>query len=187
MKDTLAGFIDNVGLADAFNVQHDDPHKARKPLLDGIRRMRDQFAARNGDTSKAANRWWQIKNGVLAMTVKIGGETLQINGATTNHLPVDRFEEFLEKFEQAVDSGAFDDELKAKGIGRARAQQPSNGKSKIIDTRIGGRHPSNDREDWDDLTWAQRQQIGAYYRAGKNPDGTVIAKVGYRPDAPLAD
>jgi hypothetical protein len=187
MKDTLAGFIDNVGLADTFNVEHDDPHKARKPLLDGIKRMRDQFVARTGDASKATNRWWQIKNGVLAMTVKIGGETLEINGATTNHLPVDRFEEFLEKFEQAVESGAFDDELKAKGIGRARTQRASDGKGRIIDKRAGGRHPSNDRQDWDDLTWGQRQQIGAYYRAGKNPDGTVIATVGYRPDAPLVD
>jgi hypothetical protein len=182
MKDTLAGFIDNVALADAFNVQHDDPHKARKPLLDGIKRMRDQFVARNGESSKATNRWWQIKNGVLAMTVKIGGETLRINGATTNHLPVDRFEEFLEKFEMAANSGEFDDELKAKGIGRAKTQQHAENNG-----RAAGRHPSNDREDWDDLTWAQRQQISAFYRSGKNPDGTLIAKVGYRPDAPLAE
>lgn len=187
MKDTLAGFIDNVGLADAFNVQHDDPHKARKPLLDGIKRMREQFVTRTGDTSKGTNRWWQIKNGVLAMTVKIGGETLEINGATTNHLPVDRFEEFLDKFEQAVESGAFDDELKAKGVGRAKARPGSDNKRKTIDRLGSGRHPSNDREDWDNLTWAQRQQISAYYRSGKNPDGTPIAKVGYRPDAPLVE
>jgi len=184
IKDTLAGFIDNVGLADAFNVQHDDPQKARKPLLDGIRRTREQFALRGSEAGKTASRWWQIKNGVVALTVRIGGETIDINGAPTNHLPVDRFEAFLEAFEQAVLNGEFDDELKAKGVGRAKprgAAKPGHA------SPTGGRHPSNDREDWDSLTWAQRQKVSALYRSGKNPDGTVIATDGYRPDAPLID
>ena len=174
--------------ADAFNVQHDDPLKARKPLLDGIRRAQEQFAARRGDTGKATNRWWQIKNGVVALTVKVGGETLPINGAATNHLPVDRFEEFLTQFEQAVNEGEFDDELKAKGIGRPKPRTPSEPvRRKGVDDRPGGRHPGNDREDRDELTWAQRQKISAYYRACKNPYGTAIAKMGYHPQAPIID
>ncbi|MEI5685509.1 MULTISPECIES: hypothetical protein [Sphingomonas] len=187
IKGTLAGFIDNVGLADAFNNQVEDPGKIRKPVLDGIRRAREQFASRGDDQTRVASRWWQIKNNVVAFTVKVGGEVLEINGAATNHLPVDRFAEFLTMFEQAVGEGEFDDELKDKGIGRPRPR-PAPAKAGATDrVAVGQRHPSNDRADWDELTWAQRQKVSAFYRAGKNPDGTAISKVGYLPDAPLAD
>jgi hypothetical protein len=188
IKGTLAGFIDNVGLADTFNHQTEDLQKVRKPMLEGIKRAREQFATRGDGQFRSANRWWQIKNDVIALTVKVGGEVMDINGASTNHLPVDRFEEFLEMFEQAVGKGEFDEELRERGIGRPKPRQATVKEAPKSDTiLVGQRHPSNDREDWDELTWAERQKISALYRSGKNPDGTIITKIGYRPDAPLAD
>lgn len=120
IKDTFASFIDNVGLAEAFNVKPHDPAKARKPLLDGIKRTREQFDNRDKAPSKAPNKWWQVKNGVVALTVKVNGDTFDINGVATNHMPEERFKEFLSQFEQAVNAGEFDDELKHKGNGNAK-------------------------------------------------------------------
>lgn len=124
IRDTLAGFIDNTGLAEKFKLTPVDPVKARKPLLDGIKRTRDQFAARATTTSKAPNKWWQVKNGVVALTVKVNGDTFDINGVATNHMPEERFGEFLDKFEQAVNAGEFDTELKNKGNGDAKVRIP---------------------------------------------------------------
>lgn len=124
LKDTLAGFFDNTGLAEVFSRKPHDPAKARKPLLDGIKRTREQFAKRNESVSKAPNKWWQVKNGVVALTVKVAGDTFDINGVATNHMPEERFEEFLTKFEEAVNAGEFDAELSHKGNGDAKVHIP---------------------------------------------------------------
>lgn len=183
--DSLASFIDNDGLAEAFATKPDDPAKARKPLLDGVARTREQYAARTTSTAKAGGRWWQVQNGIVAFTVKVGNDTLPLGGAETNHLPEAVFDAFLTKFEQAVNAGELDDAMKAILDERARSQALINGGRRGKSVPRGGRHPGNDREDWDSLTWAERQKINALYREGKNPDGTVIAEVGYNPDAPL--
>ncbi len=184
LLDSLAGFIDNEGLAEAFAVKPDDPAKARRPLLDGIQRTREQYAERTPGTAKAGGRWWQVQNGIVAFTVKLPGGPLPLNGSATNHLPEAMFAMFLDKLEQAVEAGELDDALKAHQEERARSQATSTGTPRRKE-RGGERHPGNDREDWDTLTWAQRQKVNALYRDGRNPDGTVIAEVGYKPDAPL--
>lgn len=120
IKDTLLDFIDNTGLAEVFSRKPHDPTKARKPLLTGIKRTREQFAARATTVSKAPNKWWQVKNGVVALKVKVAGNVLDINGHETNHIPEERFDEFLTKFEQAVNAGEFDDELAGTGSGTAK-------------------------------------------------------------------
>ncbi|MBB3694564.1 hypothetical protein [Sphingomonas sp. BK580] len=181
--DSLAGFIDNNGLAEAFAAKAEDPAKARRPLLDGIRRAREQFAARGGDGARVGSRWWQLQNGVVALTVKIGGDVLPLNGAATNHLPEGVFAAFLDALEQAVEAGELDEALRARQAERAR---PARGAEPAQRQRVPGRHPSNDREDWDSLTWAERQKVSAFYREGRNPDGSVIATAGYKPDAPIA-
>ncbi|VXC74718.1 hypothetical protein [Sphingomonas sp. 8AM] len=182
LLDSLAGFIDNEGLAEAFAVKPDDPAKVRRPLLDGIQRTREQYAERTPGTAKAGGRWWQIQNGIVAFTVRLPGGALPLNGSATNHLPEAMFAVFLDKLEQAVEAGELDDALKAHQEDRARSQTASTPRRK---ERSGERHPGTDREDWDTLTWAQRQKVNALFREGRNPDGSVIAEVGYKPDAPL--
>ncbi len=121
IKSTLFSLIDNVGLAETFNIKPHDPTKARAPLLKGIESARKQFTA-EPRMSKAPNRWWTVKNGVVALTVKVQGDTFDINGVATNHMPEERFVEFLGKFEEAVKAGEFDDELKSKGNGDAKVR-----------------------------------------------------------------
>lgn len=121
LKDTLAGFFDNVGLAEVFAKKADDPTKARKPLLRGIDTAKRQFE--NGQT-KVPNRWWKVSNGVVALTVKVAGDTMDINGVATNHMPQERFIEFLDQFRAAVEAGEFDQELANKGNGDAKVHIP---------------------------------------------------------------
>jgi len=182
---SLAGFIDNEGLAEAFAIKPDDPAKIRRPLLDGIARSREQFAERAAGALKGGSRWWQLQNGIVAFTVKLAGSTFALSGSPTNHIPEALFEAFLDKLEQIVAAGALDDALKAAQAERARAQAAGAGANRRRARSSGERHPSNDREDWDSLTWAQRQKVNALFREGCNPDGTTIAEVGYKPDAPL--
>jgi hypothetical protein len=117
LKDTLSNFFDNTGLAEVFSRPAYDTEKARKPLLKGIDNAKKQFE--NGQT-KAPNRWWKVSNGVVALTVKVNGDTFDINGVATNHMPQERFPEFLAKFRAAVEAGEFDDELKNHGSGDAK-------------------------------------------------------------------
>lgn len=116
VKDTLASFIDNTGLSEVFHRKEADPVRVRKPLIDGIEKAKTQFEA--GNTKGA--RWWKASNGVVALTVKVGGNVFDINGVQTNHMPQERFVEFLGKFRKAVESGEFDAELATHGEGDAK-------------------------------------------------------------------
>ena len=115
LKDYL-GIIDN-GLKHLFDRKAVDPTKARRPLIRGIDRTLAQFKA--GSTG-APTGWYRIRNGVVALTVKVGSDTFDINGVATNHMPADRFEEFLAAMRAAVDAGEFDAELAHKGDGDAK-------------------------------------------------------------------
>ena len=115
----LIGIIDN-RLRDVFERKPADPGRARRPLLKGIERTLAQFeAGRSGP-----HQWWKVKNGVVALTVKVNGDTFDINGVATNHMPEDRFAEFLAKMRDAVNAGAFDAELANKGNGDAEVHIP---------------------------------------------------------------
>lgn len=141
IRDTLSNFFDNTGLADVFAQKPHDPTKARKPLLKGIENAKKQFE--NGQT-KAPNRWWKVSNGVVALTVKVGGDTFDINGVATNHMPQERFPEFLDKFKAAVEAGEFDEELASKGNGDAKVVIPKARKPRS-DSGTGGRGWSDER------------------------------------------
>jgi len=119
LKDYL-GIIDN-GLKHLFERKAADPAKARRPLLRGIDRTLAQF--KTGSTGTPTG-WYRLKNGVVALTVKVGGNTFDINGVVTNHMPADRFEEFLTAMRAAVDAGEFDAELAHKGNGDAEVHIP---------------------------------------------------------------
>lgn len=146
IKDTFASFIDNTGLSEVFSRKEVDPSVARKPLLKGIDKAKEQFTA-TPRVTKAPNRWWQVKNGVVALTVKVNGDTFDINGVATNHMPEERFVEFLDKFRAAVEAGEFDDELNNKGNGDAKVhigkasgeRRPRTlGEQSRINIRVGG-------------------------------------------------
>ena len=110
--------IINNGLRETFERPAADPAKARRPLLKGIDRTLRQFEA--GKPGPRA--WWRVRNDVVALTVKVDGDTFDINGVATNHMPVDRFAEFLAKMRDAVNAGAFDAELANKGNGDAKVR-----------------------------------------------------------------
>jgi len=137
VKSALFGFIDNTGLAEVFQRKPHDSRAARKPLLLGIENARKQFT-QTPRILKAPNRWWKVNNGVVALTVKIKGDTFDINGVATNHMPEDRFEEFLAQFKQAVEAGEFDEELANKSNGDAKVVITKAEKSTGLDI-VGGR------------------------------------------------
>ncbi|WP_242152554.1 hypothetical protein [Sphingomonas sp. BAUL-RG-20F-R05-02] len=115
LKD-LVSLIDNK-LSETFNRKEAKPEQLRAPLLKGIEQATKQFE--NGST-KAPGRWWKASNGVVALTVKLKGETFDINGVATNHFPEERFGDFMKAFKAAVDAGEFDAELKNHGNGDAQ-------------------------------------------------------------------
>jgi hypothetical protein len=124
IKSALSGFFDNSGLADTFARKPRDVAKARKPLLTGIANAKRQFTQTPREP-RGPNKWWQLNNGVVALTVKLKGDTFDINGATTNHLPEAQFEAFLDQFAQAVAAGEFDEELANHGKGSAAIEVPA--------------------------------------------------------------
>ena len=121
LKDKLFSLIDNVKLSEIFSRKQADMKSLRAPLLKGIDSAKRQFES---GVTKAPNRWWKINNDVVALTVKVAGNTFDINGVATNHMPADRFAEFLGEFKAAVEAGEFDDELRHKGSGDAEVAIP---------------------------------------------------------------
>jgi hypothetical protein len=79
LKDYL-GVINNA-LKSVFDRKPVDPTKARRPLLRGIDRTLAQF--KNGSKGTPSG-WYQLKNGVVALTVKVAGDTFDINGVATS-------------------------------------------------------------------------------------------------------
>jgi hypothetical protein len=119
LKDYL-GVIDNA-LKHVFDRRAVDPTKARRPLLHGIDRALAQFKSGSAGTPTG---WYRLRNGVVALTVKVGGNTFDIIGVATNHMPADRFEAFLGHMRAAVEAGEFDAELANKGHGNAVVAVP---------------------------------------------------------------
>jgi hypothetical protein len=119
LKDYL-GVINNA-LKSVFDRKAVDPTKARRPLLRGIDRTLAQFKKGSNGTPIG---WYQLKNGIVALTVKVAGDTFDINGVATNHMPADRFEEFLGRMRAAVEGGEFDAELAHRGDGDAKVLVP---------------------------------------------------------------
>jgi hypothetical protein len=126
LKDYL-GVIDNA-LKHVFDRKAVDPTKARRPLIRGIDRTVAQF--KSGSTGTPTS-WYRLRNGVVALTVKVAGDTFDINGEATNHLPAERFEEFLASMRAAVEAGEFDKELANEGHGDAKVQTPKRAPASI--------------------------------------------------------
>ncbi len=119
LNDLFGMFNDK--LEEVFHRPAWDANAARKPLLKGIKTAREQFEA---GRTKAPNRWWTVSNDVVALEVKVGGKTFDLNGKKVNHLPSDSFVPFLDKFKEKVEAGEFDEELKNGGEGDASVVIP---------------------------------------------------------------
>ena len=182
---SMLGLIKN-DLEEAFSRQPFDPAKGRQRLLDGIERSRQQFA----QTEPVRGRkWFTVNNNVVAFSPTQGNSgPLTINGLTTNFIPVEAFGQFLDNMQAAVDAGEFDAEIeraaKHNGMvsGTADVAIPS-GKAKQAKSQPTSAPVR--RADWDTLSRGEKQRVSALYRYGKNPDGTMIAEVGERPNAPI--
>ena len=128
LKDLLSLF--DPALEAVFHRKEAKPEELRAPLLKGIDQMEKQFL--NGST-KAPNRWWKTSNGVVAVTVKLKGDTFDINGVATNHFPEERFKDFVSSFRSAVTAGDFDKELKNHGNGDAKVDiGKGTGKKRVV-------------------------------------------------------
>lgn len=121
LEDLFSFFDPN--LADTFSAKQRDPVAARAPLLKGLANVEDQFT--NGRT-KVPNKWWSASNGVVAFSPKLSGVPLVINGQTTNHIPQERFTDFLAAMRAEVEAGEFDKEIEQieKGDGNAGSSVP---------------------------------------------------------------
>lgn len=161
-----------------YNAKPVDPAKARKPLLTGINRARTDF---NDDKFTKPSRWFSVKNSQVAFHPKLDGRVLQINGVAENHMPSDRFIEFLDLMEKEVEAGEFDEVIANHGKGNTdvhigKARKPRS---------TGGEKPWSARKDWASVDRADKQSIAASYNKGRNPDQTLIAEVGHKPDAKI--
>ncbi len=178
----MLGLINN-DLKEAFSRKPFDAAAGRQRLLDGIERTREQFAR---DQPVRGRKWFTVNNGIVAFSPTQGNSgALTINGVTTNFIAAEAFGQFLDNMRVAVEAGEFDAELervaKHGGMvsGTADVAIP-----RAAPKRRTGAAPAR-RADWDQLSFAEKQRISALRRYGKNPDGSLIADVGERPDAPL--
>jgi hypothetical protein len=113
----LHALIDN-SLEATFNKKPYDPTKDRAYVLKWIERTRSHLA----QTEPVKGRKWaQFANGVMAFTpTRPDGGPLEINGATTVFVAVERAPDFLDHFAQAVEAGEFDHALATNGIGTSQ-------------------------------------------------------------------
>ena len=166
LRDKLAGFIDNIGLKEVFETKPRDPVKARQTLLRGIDKTREQIS--EGKT-KVPHRWWSASNNVVAFSPKLSGVPLVINGQTTNHIPAERINDFLDAFKAAVEAGEFDDEIEQieKGgdnAGQSVAVRPRKARG-TGKAKYPADHPANtDPEAWANMTKGGRIKAGLAYK-----------------------
>lgn len=145
-----------------YNAKPHDPVKARAPLLRGIATARKQF---NNDEFKKPNRWFSVKNEVVAFHPKLDGRTLILNGVEENHMPSDRFVEFLDLMEKEVIEGQFDEVIAAHGkgnvdvhIGKAPRKRSTTGDDP--------NHPKHTDPKWSTYSAGEKIQKGLAYKRG---------------------
>lgn len=166
LSDLLSFFSSDA--SEKYHAKPHDPVKARAPLLRGIATARKQF---NGDEYKKPNRWFSVKNEVVAFHPKLGGRPLVLNGVEENHMPSDRFLEFLDLMEKEVTKGQFDEVIANHGkgnvnvhIGKARkprgsGRAASNGGKKYPDD-----HPATIDPNWSSYTQGEKIKKASAYR-----------------------
>ncbi|EIZ78261.1 hypothetical protein WSK_3143 [Novosphingobium sp. Rr 2-17] len=119
LKDLLSLADDK--LHEVFSRKPHDPSKARKPIIKGIERTRDQFLA----TEPAKGRkWFKVSNNVVELTLPFA-----IDGKNTFYVPGERAVEFLDKLKATVESGDLDKDIEA-GAGERPVSAATSGKKR---------------------------------------------------------
>lgn len=158
LKDMIALVDDK--LADVFHTRKPDAAKLRAPVLKAIERTRSQFS--QGDVVRGP-KWFKSANGVVAFTPTLrGGHPLQVNGQTTVFIAADRFPEFLDHMQAAVQAGEFDGQLAAGGNGAGSNTEVA------VPVGRGPRDPNAPRKaGWTDERRARYHETMAARRAAK--------------------
>jgi hypothetical protein len=170
----MAGFlelIDNT-LGTHFDTPVYKPAEGQKKFVKQIELAKRQFQA---GTTNAPKRQWAVGNNKsVRYSPKIDGHPVLIGGVESNHVPHERFEDFLDGLKAEVEKGALDKEIKAALDGD---EVPAASKSSSTGTR-GSRSPLSNI----------RSSIGRSLSNGKSlaeAEATVRAKGVY--DAALID
>lgn len=95
----------------------------------------------------------------------------------------DNFTALITALKGKVNAKEYDEQIKAASEASApvRASQGSGSKAK----KSSGEKPWTVRKDWADLSTNDKRAVSSAYRWGKNPDQSIIAEVGHKPDAPI--
>lgn len=141
-------------LEDVFHQKPYDPTKSRNHVLGWIERSRSHFAQ---SEPVKGRKWISVANGVVAFTpTRPDSGPLEINGKTTNFIPVERFGDFLTHFEDAVKAGDFDHALKTNGIGTSQHVSSKPTRKRSEPGEGGARGWSDDRRQRYQATIAAR-------------------------------
>ncbi|MEV5031006.1 hypothetical protein MRBLMC3_000160 [Sphingobium sp. LMC3-1-1.1] len=170
--------IDNSLEAD-FNKPVYDPAKGRNRAIGVI----DKAAKQHGEGKTPAIRAWKLgNNNAISFTLALDGQAISINKRETNFIPAERFQDFLKSLKAEVAAGKLDKEIEAVLSSSAKsgnAAKPSSGKAK-------DKFPVEQCSYYSTLDNGARKSVGSLWNKGKNPDHSLRAEVGDKPNAPYA-
>lgn len=154
-----------------------DPQKGRDKLVKVI----DKAAEQHSEGKTPPTRTWKTGgNNAIRFIPTLNGNPIMLDEGKAAFVPAEHFQKFLTQLKASVQNGDLDKEIKTA--------LESKGKTTSTSSRASakGDKPYAVREGYADLSRADKQKISAFYRHGKNPDGTLISEAGHKPDAPLA-
>lgn len=177
-------FIDKA-LGKDFDAPQYDPKKGRDKLVKAIDAAASQHT--EGKT-RVPNRSWNTgANNAIRFVPKLNGNDILLDDGHAVYMPAEHFQTFLSELKASVQAGELDKEIKAALDGDKPVKSASSVTSpRKRSTSSGEPHPAEARGDFASLSSADKQAVKARYRAGKNPDNSLIAEVGHKPDAPIA-
>lgn len=147
-------------LADIFHTRKPDAAKIRSPVLKAIKRTLSQFSE---GRVVGGPKWFKVSNGVVAFTPTLrGGHSLQVDSQATVFIASDRFPEFLDHMQAAVQAGEFDDQLADRDIGARPTAEVTKSEGRKT------RDPNAPRkEGWTDERRARYQETMAARKAAR--------------------
>lgn len=106
----LEEFLKSVddSLEKVFNEKIIDPSKKRKQLIAFLDKISNQFAE-----GKSKGTGWQIRNGVVKLTVRLSGIPLNIGAQEVFLIPEDRFTDAITNLKIATEKGELDSAIDA--------------------------------------------------------------------------
>ena len=193
MADHL-GFIENI-TEDVFNAESFDEGKARKQYVKLIERTKTQFASTEPQRGKQD---WSINNGFVRYEPRINGNPVAFivkpgDSRDVVFIKTENFASFLDGLRDAVNAGDYDDSLEeavtsetgtmvARSSTTAAPTRRRSGTSKPK----GSGFPYDQHPGADKLGAQDRRNLGRLWSLGRNPDHSLRAEVGDKPDAKYA-